>query len=256
MKHRRAPIYSSFDAKMFDDSCTGHYYLATLKLDGITDVSRIELKWVGRSGAMTIEKVSLIDEVAKSSTPINSLMKDNSRWRFVEETAEAQIYENPQAMPRAWLVPEVIALKPDEILKTIKTSRLPDGRAYDPWRTALTEESSPVMAEQPDASASARVTRLDSTEMEVHTASSSPAFLVMSDADYPGWQATVDEAPAQIFRANYALRGVRVPAGRHVVRFRFRPKSFYFGAGITAFSLALLLGFLAFPLLRRKTAKS
>jgi hypothetical protein len=255
MKHRRAPIYSSFDAKMYDDSCTGHYYLAMLKLDGITDVSRVELQWVGRSGAMTIEKVSLIDEVAKSSTPINSLTKDNSRWRFVEETAEAQIYENPQAMPRAWLVPEVIALNPDNILKAIKTSLLPDGRAYDPSRMALTEESSPIMAEQPDASASARITYLDSTTMEVQTTSSSPAFLVTSDADYPGWQATIDDAPVQIFRANYALRGVRVPAGRHVVRFRFRPKSFYFGVGITAFSLALLLGFLALPVLRRKTAK-
>jgi hypothetical protein len=256
MKHGRAPIYSSFDAKMFDDSCTGHYYLATLKLDNLMDVSRIELQWVGRSGAMTIEKISLIDEMAKSSAPINSLMKENSRWRFVEETTDAHVYENPQAMPRAWLVPEVIALKPEDVLKTIKTSKLPDGGAYDPSRMALVEESSAVMAEQPDATASARITHLDSTRMDVETSVSSPAFLVTSDADYPGWQATVDDAPVQIFRANYALRGARVPAGRHTVRFIFRPKSFYYGAAISAFSLAVLLGFLLFPALRRRAAKS
>ncbi len=256
MKHRRAQVFSSFAAKMMDEPCEGHFYLATIPLDGLKDVSQIELKWVGRSGSITIEKVSLIDEPGKSSAPVTSWMQDDSRWRLVEEDAEARVYENLQARPRAWLVSEVMALKPEEILKAIKTSRLPDGRAYDPSQMALTEESSPVMAEQLDASASARVTQLSSTAMEVETASSSPGFLVTSDADYPGWQATLDGAPIQIFRANYALRGVRVPAGRHLMRFTFRPKSFYYGAAISAFSLLVLLGFLAFPVIRRKTAKS
>lgn len=256
MKHGRAPIYSSFPAKMSDEPCEGHFYLATLPLDGLKDVSRIELQWVGRSGSITIEKVSLIDELNKSSAPVTSSTQDDSRWRFLEENDETLVYENLQAMPRAWLVAEVIALKPDEMLKAIKTSRLADGRAYDPARTAFVEDPSPVMAEQWDASASARITKLSSTGMEVETAASSPAFLVTSDADYPGWQATLDNAPTQIFRANYALRGVRVPAGRHTVRFDFVPQSFYYGAAISAFSLLILLGFLAFPVLSRRAAKS
>ncbi len=256
MKHRRAQVFSSFPAKMMDEPCEGHFYLATIPLDGLKDVSGIELQWVGRSGSITIEKLSLIDGPSKSSAPVTSLKQDDSRWRFVEENAEARVYENLQAMPRAWLVSEVIDLKPEEILKAIKTSRLPDGRTYDPSRMAFVEESSPVMAEPLDASASARVTQLSSTAMEVETAASSPGFLVTSDADYPGWQATLDGAPIRIFRANYALRGVRVPAGRHVIRFAFRPKSFYYGAALSAFSLLVLLSFLAFPVLRRKAAKS
>jgi hypothetical protein len=256
VKHGRAQVFSSFPAKMYDEPCEGHFYLAQLDLDGRKDVSRVEMQWVGASGAMTIEKVSLIDEVGKSSAPINSLMKENSRWRLVEDAAEARVFENLQARPRAWLVPEVVALNPDEILKAVKTSRLPDGRVYDPSRTALAEDPRPVMAEQPDASASARVTRLTPTTMEVQTLSSSPAFLVTSDADYPGWRATVDGAPVQIFRVNYGLRGVRVPSGSHQVRFEFRPQSFYYGAGVSAFSLLILLGFLAFPVLRGRTAKS
>jgi Bacterial membrane protein YfhO len=256
VKHRRAQVFSSFAAKMMDEPCEGHFYLATLPLDGLKDVSRIELQWAGRSGSITIEKLSLIDEPGKSSAPVTSWMQDDSRWRFVEEDAETRVYENLQAMPRAWLATEVIALKPDEILKAIKQARLPDGRAYDPARTAFVEESSPVMAEPLEVSASARITQLSSTAIEVQTAASSPAFLVMSDADYPGWQATLDDAPIRIFRANYALRGVSVPAGRHVVRFTFRPKSFYYGGALSALSLLILLGFMAFPVLRRKSAKS
>ena len=252
MKHGQAPVFSSFPAKMYDEQCEGHYYLARLNLDGPTDVSSIEIQWTGRTGAMTVEKVSLIDDLANSSAPVNPLSKDGSRWRFVEEAGEARIYENLQARPRAWLVAEVLALKPDEILMAIKTSRLPDGRAYDPTRTALVEESSPVMTAQVDPSASAEVKHLSETLMEVQTTSATPSFLVTSDADYPGWRATVDGAPAPIFRTDYALRGVKVPAGRHVVRFEFSPQSFYYGAAISAFSLLVLAGFLAFPALRRK----
>jgi hypothetical protein len=255
MKHQRAQVFSSFPAKMLDEPCEGHFYVAAIDLDGLTDVSRIEVDWVGHSGALTIEKISLIDEASKSSAPVTSAMQDDSRWRPVEATTETEVYENIKVMPRAWLVAEVLAFKPDEMLKVIKQGRLPDGRAFDPARTALAEDPSAVMAEEPDAEAFARITQLSSTTMEVQTASSAAAFLVTSDAEYPGWQATLDDAPVPIFRADYALRAVRVPAGRHTVRFTFRPKSFYYGSAISAFSLLILLGFLASARLGRKVSK-
>ena len=33
-------------------------------------------------------------------------------------------------MPRAWLVPELVSLAPGEVLRSIKTSQLPDGRGF------------------------------------------------------------------------------------------------------------------------------
>ena len=48
-------------------------------------------------------------------------------------------------------------------------------------------------------------------------------MLVLSDAYYPGWTATVDGQPAPIYRVDGALRGVIIPAGFHDVRFQFRP---------------------------------
>jgi uncharacterized membrane protein YfhO len=88
--------------------------------------------------------------------------------------------------------------------------------------------------------------------MEVQTSSSSDAFLVTSDTWYPGWQATIDGAPASIFRANYALRGVRVPAGRHLVRFEYRPKMFYLGTATSVISLLALIGILAIPFVKSR----
>jgi uncharacterized membrane protein YfhO len=76
--------------------------------------------------------------------------------------------------------------------------------------------------------------------MEVETRANAPSFLVTSDVFYPGWEATVDGVPAQLFQADYALRGLPVPAGTHLVRFEFRPRSFVRGLYVSAASLLLL----------------
>ena len=53
----------------------------------------------------------------------------------------------------------------------------------------------------------------------------SPAagILVLNDVWHPWWRASVDDRKTEILRANVLFRAVAVPAGRHVVRFRFQP---------------------------------
>jgi len=46
---------------------------------------------------------------------------------------------------------------------------------------------------------------------------------VLNDLWHPWWVATIDRAPAPLLRANVLFRAVRVPPGRHVVRFSFQP---------------------------------
>ncbi|MCB9109602.1 MAG: YfhO family protein, partial [Anaerolineales bacterium] len=74
---------------------------------------------------------------------------------------------------------------------------------------------------------------------------STPALLILSEPDYPGWQATIDGQPAPILRADYILRAMPVPAGEHTVQLTFRPLSFMIGAvisGITIITVVILLG--------------
>ena len=58
-------------------------------------------------------------------------------------------------------------------------------------------------------------------------------YLVLTDAYYPGWIATVDGQPAHIERADILFRAVKVPAGQHRVEFRYQPQSFAIGAVIS-----------------------
>jgi hypothetical protein len=64
-----------------------------------------------------------------------------------------------------------------------------------------------------------------------------PGRLVLSEVDYPGWQAYLDGDGIEINAAYGVLRSVEVPAGEHEIIFRFYAWNAYFGAGITLLTL-------------------
>jgi hypothetical protein len=110
----------------------------------------------------------------------------------------------------------------------------------------------------PPATQPARVTVpiSDYRPNAVELAFDAPAggLLVLKDVYAPGWEATLDGEPAPVVRVNGLVRGVFVPAaGRHVVRFAYRPPMFVYGAAISILT-ALLLGALTVVALRRHLA--
>jgi len=66
--------------------------------------------------------------------------------------------------------------------------------------------------------------------------SPAPAFLVTSEAYYPGWRAFVDGRPERLALTNVAFRGLPVPAGRHRVEMRFEPGILRYSAVVSGFA--------------------
>ncbi len=63
-----------------------------------------------------------------------------------------------------------------------------------------------------------------------------PAVMVLNEAYYPGWVASVNGRPTPIFRANYMLRAVEIPSGTSTVVFEYRghrTATFIFFLGLT-----------------------
>ena len=81
-------------------------------------------------------------------------------------------------------------------------------------------------------------------------------ILVLSETYYPGWIATVDRYPAKILVADYVLRGVEVPPGKHRVRFAYRPKSVQYGTAVSLTSIMVWAGVAAAAFLRRRRARA
>jgi uncharacterized membrane protein YfhO len=74
-----------------------------------------------------------------------------------------------------------------------------------------------------------------------------PGVLVLSEPYYPGWSATVDGKPAPLLRADYAFRGVALPAGKHTVEMRYRSRPTEIGL---VFSVVGLFGLLALSIVK------
>jgi len=77
-----------------------------------------------------------------------------------------------------------------------------------------------------DSTATILVTNYDNDAISYKTNAASPQFAVFSEVYYDkGWNAYIDGKPAPYTRVNYVLRGMPVPAGSHVIDFKFEPKS-------------------------------
>ena len=63
----------------------------------------------------------------------------------------------------------------------------------------------------------------------------------MTDLFYPGWRAEVDGTDAEIHRANYLFRMVRVGKGEHEVRFVYSGGTFYKGLVLSVCAVMIMV---------------
>ena len=76
-----------------------------------------------------------------------------------------------------------------------------------------------------DSTSTVRLTKYEPNELSYEVSSKSGGVVVFSEIYYPGWTAEMDGKPLAIGRADYLLRSVRVPAGKHTVVMKFAPSS-------------------------------
>jgi len=153
---------------------------------------------------------------------------------LVQENDEGRIYRNPDVLPRAWLVhaAEVI---PDDDAQLTRLARAD----FDPAAVAILPSSVPPVA-TPASPEPAPVIAYAPNRAEVRANVAAPAVLMLSDAYSDDWRVTVDGQPATLYRANYAFRGVWLPAGEHTVVFIYRPRTFLIGGAISLLTLLML----------------
>jgi uncharacterized membrane protein YfhO len=85
---------------------------------------------------------------------------------------------------------------------------------------------------------SVKATRYSPDEVDIAVQAMAPGWVILTDAFYPGWEATVDGTPASILPAYSAYRAVAVDSGPHIIAMRFRPASFTLGGWVTILALA------------------
>ncbi len=154
------------------------------------------------------------------------------------EGADARVYSNPHALPRAFLVGAQTVLPDDNQAYAAVTA--PD---FDARAVAVTHEPAPGVATSGTGAAGrAEITDYEDERVVVSATADRPSLLVLTDSWAPGWKAKVDGEDADVQRVDYLIRGVAVPPGKHTVEFRYEPAVWTWGWVI---SLVTLLGLAA-----------
>jgi hypothetical protein len=143
-----------------------------------------------------------------------------------------QITKRPTALPRAYLITDV-RIQPDSDALLLQ---LFSGET-DIQKTAFVETPVSLIDTGSGMIGSAVIDSYQTNAVTISVTSSSGALLVLSDAYYPGWRASLDGKETYIYRTNYAFRGIRVPNGSHTARFYYDPGSFRIGLWVSGISV-------------------
>jgi hypothetical protein len=125
------------------------------------------------------------------------------------------LLEDQTALPRAYLARPLCVAGPAESLLAVQA------RSFVRGKEAIVECDHPL---PPSIGEIGEVISLASEPERVvlRVRATAPAVVVLNDAFYSGWQATVDGASTPVFAANHVVRAVAVERGTHDVIFRYR----------------------------------
>jgi uncharacterized membrane protein YfhO len=163
----------------------------------------------------------------------------------VYEDEHYESYENRNAYPRAFLASKYIIDKDDDA--SIKKIYSEEFNA----RTTVLLTSKPEF-EPMDGEGEVSIKKYNPGYIEILTKSDVPKILVLSDAYDTGWNVYIDSKESELHQADFALRGVSVPPGKHSIEFVYFPREFIWGIYASIVGL-LFLGFGMF--LFRKSKK-
>ncbi len=146
------------------------------------------------------------------------------------------LYENARAARRLQLVTAYHRV--DSVDDAIAAMLAP---GFDPRQHAVVEGEVPAADFECRGAGRAVVTEQGLHRRRISVTSECPGLLMLSEVFYPGWQATVDGAPAPLLPANVAFSAIRLDAGEHEIEWRYVPRSFRLGLSVSALTLGLLV---------------
>ena len=194
---------------------------------------------------ISTEMNSLFKEVAEAGGDMDSLdaskfpvlnMLNARYFIFPLEGGQTVPLRNPFALGNAWFVDEVQYVNnANEEIEAI--------HGIDPLHKIVVDkrfESVVQASSASDSTCSITLTAYEPNDLKYEVNSSKGGTVVFSEIYYPGWQAYIDGEKVEHGRANYILRAMNVPAGQHVVEFKFDPDTLHATETIAYIAFALL----------------
>jgi hypothetical protein len=215
-----------------NDTDPASLWLWRLTLANPATVDSLRLTWQGAT-PVQLRALSLVDERdgASAAVPVTPTF-------HYSLLADMKLYDNRGVLSRAFLA-DGLEIAPS-LRAAVDVLRQPDWPAQSS-AVAAAADVQPDESFQDSGPPGETILSVDEPErIVVETNAIGRRVLILTDSAYPGWQATVDGAPAPIRTVNLLFRGVIVPAGTHTVAFSYEPTSWRLGLALSALGLLLL----------------
>lgn len=183
------------------------------------------LKSIGGYSAAKLRRYQdLIDEhLSKMHMPVLNML--NTKY-FITKDRNGQVfpYKNEEAFGNCWLVDEMVAVNSaNDESNALNELDLKRKAVYDETFEANRDMPAVTPTEEGDY---IELTASSPKQLEYHVMVAGQRLAVFSEIYYPyGWKATIDGKPADLYRVDYMLRAIAVPAGEHDIVMFFAPDS-------------------------------
>jgi hypothetical protein len=203
------------------DNEQGNDYVAVFDLGQAVRPEAISVESLLPGEHVHLRGLSLIDGRTGASRTVTV----DPAYRLVH-SGDVKIYQNLVVLPRAFVVHQASVTGDDE-----KVLGLLQNPTFDPASQVILSEGDALQVEaQPST---VEIIGYEPERVQLQVSLGAPGYLVLTDATYPGWEATVDGQPVPVLRADLYFRAIALEDGEHLVSFRFRPNSARTGLAVS-----------------------
>jgi hypothetical protein len=214
--HRQARV-----GHRWRDNDQGNDYIAVLDLGRALRPAAIAIRSLLPGEQVHLRGLTLIDQRTGTSRTVTV----NPAYRLVH-SGDVKIYQNLNVLPRAFIVHQARVIPDSEAALSLLRDPI-----FDPSREVILAQGAEMQAREGRSTVEILAYEPEQIRLEVDL--ETPGYLVLSDADYPGWVAEIDNQPTPIWRADLYFKAVALEPGQHTITFHFRPDSVSLGLGVS-----------------------
>ena len=230
---------STADLQILKDK--SHYRVANFSTDPFQDgrTSYFHKSIGGYHAAKVGRYQDLIEfQLSKQNMQVYNML--NVKYFIIPgDDGEEVAQQNPDANGNAWFVKNIKYVKTaDQEIRALDSTLTKSTVVVNENNIRKKINFSPEL----DSLAYIKLTEYSLNSLTYDTSSNKDEFAVFSEIYYKhGWNAYLDGVKQPHTNVNYILRGMEIPKGEHIIKFKFEPSVIKTGSTISLISYALML---------------
>jgi hypothetical protein len=178
-------------------------------------------------------------QIAKNNMEVLNML--NTKYIIqTDSTGAAFPIQNPNANGNAWFVQKVkFVNSPDEEMKALDKLDSKNEAVVNQIEFGTQLKTNSFVK---DTLSTIKLISYKPNHLKYFSNNTNSGLAVFSEMYYAeGWNATIDGKAVSHFRADYVLRAMKIPAGKHTIEFKFEPQVVKTGSTISLISFILMI---------------